>query len=97
MELHFVSADDRGGLLESDVELKPFGQDVAVPLPPARGPGLPCQNQELLPFRLVGDPVQGEQVGHVALPGGAATAFQTADLGMGRPDDLGSLRGCEAS
>src|SRR5208282_5937678 len=78
-------------------ELEPSGQDVAVLLPPVRGAGRAGQGQQLLAFGLVGDPVQAEQVGHVARPGGAAPPLQAADLGVSSAYRLGGLRGGEVA
>jgi hypothetical protein len=96
-ELHLIGADDRGSLFQPDVELEPSGQDVAVLLPPVRGAGRAGQGQQLLAFRLVGDPVQAEQVGHIARPGGAAPPLQSADLGVSGAYRLGGLRGGEVA
>src|SRR5262249_8977213 len=92
-ELHLIGADDGGGLVQPDIELEPSGQDVAVRPPPARYVGLAGQYEQLFAFGLVNDPVQGEQIGYIALPDTAAATLQAAELGLARPDRLGRLPG----
>jgi hypothetical protein len=74
-ELHFVGADHGRGLFQPDVQLEPSGQEVVVLLPPAGGSGLAGKCQQSFAFDLVGDAVQGEEIGYIALPGGAAPAL----------------------
>src|SRR5262249_52156171 len=46
---------------------------------------------------LVNDPVQGEQIGYIALPDTAAATLQAAELGLARPDRPGRLPGGEVA
>ena len=85
-ELHVVAADDARRLLKAEEGLEPRGQHVTVGVPPARRVGLPGQGEQVLPFGLVADPVEAEQVRHVALLEAGAAQFEAADLGPRRPD-----------
>ncbi len=85
-ELHVVAADDARRLLKAEVGLEPRGQHVAVGVPPARRVGLPGQGEQVLPFGAVTDPVEAEQVRHVALLEAGPAQLEPADLGPRRPD-----------
>jgi hypothetical protein len=84
-----VHADDLGVLLQAEVGLEPAGYDVAVVLPPRGLAGPTDQGEQCLPFRLIGDSVEGEEVRHVTGLVADAPVLQTADLGIGAADRVG--------
>lgn len=96
-ELQLVGAQQGGGLFQAEVHLEPAGQDVAVPVPPAGGVGLLRELQQRGPLVRVGDAVQGQQVGDVALLEADAAELHAADLRMGAADLVARLLGGDAA
>ena len=90
-ELQLEGADQRGRGLQAQVGLEPVGQDVGVLRPPALGVGLLHERQQPGTGLLVGDPVEGEQVGHVPVLEADPAVLQAADLGPGCADLIAGL------
>ena len=60
-------------------------------MPPARRVRLAGQPEQRLPLVVVGDAVQGEQVGHVAFLETDPSQLHPADLGVGAPDQVAGV------
>jgi hypothetical protein len=85
-ELELVVPDERGRRLQSEVRLDPVRQDVGVALPPARRVRVPGQLEQGLPLLARRHPVQGQQIGDVALFESDSSKLHAADLGMRTAD-----------
>src|SRR6185437_8037677 len=95
-ELELEGADDRGRFLQAQVRLEPVGQYVVVFRPPVRGFRLPGDGQHVGLDRLIGDAVEGEQVGQIPVLDGYPAMFHPADLRARRPDLVSRLFGRHA-
>jgi hypothetical protein len=82
-QLGLVDAEDRRGLLQTDIGLEPARQHVTVLAPPTGCVGLPGEGEQSLAFLRVGDAIEGEQIGHITFLGRDPAAFETADLTAG--------------
>src|SRR5690348_11499564 len=96
-DLDLVGPDDRGGRFQADEGLEPGRQDVGVGVPPAGGVGLTGQVEQGGALFVVGDAVQGEQVGKIALLEPDPAVLDPADLGVRAADRLGGLLGGNAA
>jgi hypothetical protein len=90
-ELALVRADQRRGLLQVDVGAVPLRPHVAIPVPPAGVVGLQRHAEDRRHLARIADPVEPEQVDHVALLEADLAVLEPVDLPLGGADGLAGL------